>query len=184
MSRFRVLACAVLITGMTASAAAAQQPENDRTELRVAPGVFRQGGIFGDDSPRRADGTFGATVGLQVRRHPARRSGFSFEATLQPMGVRNPHFDETLRSVYVQAGLEIGRRFYVRPSGGVAVRFWSGAFAADPSIGLALGLAIGYRRPPTERVSVWPELVLRSSAEPGAGHWMIGVQVPVAWSRR
>jgi hypothetical protein len=182
MKTTSTFAIAAVIAALPATAAA-QQPESDRVELRFAPGLVQQYGVFGDDDPRGTS-AIGPTLGFQLRRHPAHRTGFSFEATLQPTGIDNPHFDETLRSIYVQAGAEIGRRMYVRPSAGVAFQFWSGAFAADPSIALAFGVAIGYRRPPGERASFWPELVARVSGGPGIGHAMVGVQVPIAGRAR
>ncbi len=183
--RPRVVPIAVLLVViMTAASADAQETRTGIAELRFSPGVVRQGGVFGDDDPEGAGSTFGVTAGLQVRLSPTRRAGLVFEAVLQPVGVRNPHFDETLRSLYTQVGIEIGRRTYVRPSLGVAFRSWSGASAGEAtSLAPAIGLAIGRRGLPTAGVSVWPELVLLSSFEAGAWHWMIGVQVPIARAR-
>jgi hypothetical protein len=72
-------------------------------DVRFAPGFVRQGGIFGDDSPASAPPALGMTIGLQLRTPTTRRTGFSVEAILQPVGVRNPHFDETPSTLTVIA---------------------------------------------------------------------------------
>jgi hypothetical protein len=115
----RIGAVAVLISLAGPTAANAQDPAPGTVDVRFVPGIVRQGGIFGDDSPETAAATTGFTLGLQVRTANTRRTGFSLELTFQPIGVRNPHFDESLRSLYVLAGAEIGRRTYVRPAAGV-----------------------------------------------------------------
>jgi hypothetical protein len=177
----RLLSIVTLVTLAWPVAASAQEPPAGTTDVRFAPGIVRHGGVFGDDSPEWASPTLALTVGIQVRTRAARRTGFSFEATLDPVGVRNPHFDETLHSLYLLAGAEIGRRTYVRPGAGIAFQMFSGAFAAGPSAGLAFGVAVGRKQAIGERMHVSPEFVARASASPGAGHWMIGVQVPIGW---
>jgi hypothetical protein len=172
-----------LAVGMVVPAAA-QAPASARPEVRLTPGLVLQGGVFGDDDPEGAGAKPGIMGGVQVRFQPGYFLGFVFDGALQPVGIRNPHFDETMRSIHAQFGLEIGRRVYVRPSLGMALHFWSGTSAApSPSKGLAAGFAIGRRKSVSGDGGVWPELALRASAEPGAGMWMIGLQVPIARKR-
>jgi hypothetical protein len=151
-------------------------------ELRFVPGLVRQGGIFGDDDPLSTAAT-GFTLGFQARRRPARTAGLTLEVTLQPIALKNPHFDERLRSIFAEAGVEIGTRVYVRPAGGVALQMWSGADAADPGFAVAMSVAVGYRSHAGTRMTWAPELVARAAASFGALHWMLGVQVPIGWQR-
>ena len=172
-----VLATTILITiGTTASA---QQP-SPGVDVRIAPGVVYQDGIFGDDDPKSASG-IGAAISLQARGQTTRRTGFSFEATLQPIGLKNPHFDETLHTVYFVIGPEIGRRTYVRPVGGVALQLWSGSMAENGmNLALAAGVAVGHRRSVAAH-DVGIELVAKGSCTPGACSALIGVQIPVSF---
>lgn len=167
---------------LVSSAALAQAAPPPGAERRFVPGIVRQGGTFGDDHPL-SSATTGITLGFQARRHPESRAGLTFEATLQPTAVQNPHFDERLRSIFAEVGFEIGRRIYVRPAGGVALQMWSGADAADPGFALVMSVAAGYRRHAGTRMTWAPEFVARSSASFGAWHWMLGVQVPIGWQR-
>lgn len=177
----RIVAVAVLVSLAAASSAYAQDPGPRTVDVRFVPGLVGQGGVFGDDSPEAAETTTAFTLGFQVRTANTRRTGFSLELTLQPIGVRNPHFDESLHSLYVLAGAEIGRRTYVRPAAGVALQMFSGTFAAGPSVGLAFGVGVGHRRPVADRMDVGVEFTAATSASPGVGHWMMGVQVPIGW---
>lgn len=162
-------------------AAHAQDSAPGTVDIRFVPGIVGQGGIFGDDSPEEASTTAGLTLGLQIRTGNTRRTGLSLELTFQPVALQNPHFDESLRSLYVLAGAEIGRRTYVRPAAGVALQMFSGAFAEGPSLGLALGVGVGHRRPVGDRMDVGVEFSAAASGSPGVGHWMMGVQVPIGW---
>jgi hypothetical protein len=80
---------------------------------------------------------------------------------------------------------EIGRGFYVRPGGGVALHFWSGS-AAETGLRLApsVGVAVGHHVNAGSRVRLSPEFVARSSMEFGALNWTLAAQVPVSWSAR
>jgi hypothetical protein len=148
--------------------------------VRFAPGFGAAGGIFGDDDPRSVSGV-GASVGLQVRARPDRRTGASLEIAFEPFGIGNPHFDETLRTIYVLAGAEIGRHWYVRPAGGIGFQLWSGLFAESGiSTALAMSVAVG-RRLERDRVDVGIEAVGRTSFSLGALSWTLGVQVPMSW---
>jgi hypothetical protein len=173
---------ASLIALLACASAAAAQPAPPAVEVRFAPGLGGLGGVFGDDDPE-SSATLGLSVGVQVRRGPANRLGLSFEAAFEPTGLGNPHFDETLRTVYALVGPEIGSRLYVRPAGGLAMQFWSGAFAASGmSAAIAAGVAVGYRRGSAPfRAGV--EAVARASGSPGAASWFFGVQVPMSWGR-
>jgi hypothetical protein len=173
-----VLAMTSFLVGMSSSASAQQTAPGPGPDVRIAPAVGYQGGVFGDDSPKSNDGA-GFSIGAQVRGQTHRRTGFSFEAALQPIGIRNPHFDETLHTAYFLIGPEIGRRTYVRPAGGVALQMWSGTRAESGlDLALAFGLAIGHRRTMGNR-DVGFEFVAKSSCSIGACSALLGLQVPV-----
>ena len=177
------LSRAVAISVLTLSPAPAlgQQPDPDRRSVRLAAGVVAQGGTFGDDAPRDAARMFGPTLSAGIRRHPTHMVGLAFEAAFEPRPVRNPHFDESVSRVLLQIGAEIGRRFYVRPTAGGAVHFWSGSMSdSGVALGPAFALAVGYRHTTSSGVRFQPELVLRSSAEIGAGIWSAGAQLAVS----
>jgi hypothetical protein len=154
--------------------ALAQQPAGG-AETRFSAGIVWQHGIFGDDDPEATSNT-GVVLGMQVRHRTAGRVHASLEIALQPTGLRNPHFDETLRTLYVLAGPEIGRRTYVRPTAGVALQMWSGSLAeSGANFALAIGVAVG-RRANTRRMWLNPEFIVRCSGSPGAASTMIGIQ--------
>jgi hypothetical protein len=151
-------------------------------DLRLAAGIVRQAGIFGDDAPKSSSGA-GFVASFLVRGQMTRRTGASFELTLQPVGIDNPHFDETLRTVFALGGAEIGRTFYVRPAFGIGLQFWSGTSAeSSGDIALAAGLSVGRRRVGSNRTDI--EAILRCAGSPGALGWLVGVQVPVGVSRQ
>ena len=161
--------------------ASAQTNPTGTTDLRLSPGIVGQSGIFGDDDPQSTGWSPAWTIGFQARMRNTHTAGFSFETMLQPVGVRNPHFDETLHSVYALAGVEIGRRFFVRPAGGIALQVFAGSHAVGPSLGLALSTAVGWRQPLRNGMHLAPEFVIRGSGSPGAAHSMIGAQISIGW---
>ena len=171
-----------LIAGLAAalalsSPAAAQEPESG-AEARFSAGVVSQRGVFGDDNPKAAS-KLGVSLSAQVRRRTTGRTGFSFEAVWQPVGIPNPHFDETLNTLYFLIGPEIGRRTYVRPVVGVALQAWSGPQTESGlNFALAAGVAVG-RRVPVRGAWLNPEFVVRCSAAPGAASTMLGLQMAV-----
>ena len=181
MTTWTVAAAAALALAL-GSPAIAQDQGQERVggaETRFAAGVVWQQGIFGDDDPE-ARSRLGAIVGLQVRHRTAGRVGASLELALQPIGLSNPHLDESLHTFYVLAGPEIGRRTYVRPVGGVALQAWSGSQAETGlNFALAFGVAVGRRIDMGRR---WwnPEFVFRCSASPGAASAMIGFQMAMS----
>jgi hypothetical protein len=172
---------AVLLTLAFSTPALAQQPAGG-AETRFGAGVVWQHGIFGDDDPK-STAQIGAIFGMQVRHRTSGRVGASLEIAFEPLGLGNPHFDETLRTLYVLAGPEIGRRTYVRPAGGVALQMWSGSMAeSSANFALALGVAIG-RRAGTDRMWLNPEFVIRCSGSPGAASVMFGMQMAIGTRR-
>jgi hypothetical protein len=174
-----VTAAAVFVCG-TALPALAQSSRG--ADWRLVVGVTRQGGVFGDDAPRSSS-RWGMTIGAQARRHPDRRTGLVLDVAFQPFATRNPHFDERLRVLTVQIAPEIGRTFYVRPGGGLALHFWSGSQAeAGFKLGPSLGVAVGRHITIGSRVRMSPEISARSSLEYGAAGWTLAAQVPVSWS--
>ncbi len=166
--------------GGVAAAPAEGQESAAAVDVRLVPGFGAAGGIFGDDNPRTVAGV-GASIGLQLRARPDRRTGASLEIAFEPIGIANPHFDETLRPIYVLAGAEIGRRWYVRPSGGIALQLWSGAFAERGiTPALAMSVAVG-RHLDRGQIRLGIEGVGRTSFSVGALSWTLGVQVPMSW---
>lgn len=179
--RDRWVAAGIAMACLAGASAPAHAQEPARAvSLRLAPGFGAAGGVFGDDNPRSVTGV-GASVALQLRARPDRRTGATLEIAVEPLGIGNPHFDETLRPVYVLAGAEIGRRWYVRPSGGIAFQLWSGAFAESGiTPALAMSVAVG-RHLERGRIGVGIEGVGRTSFSVGALSWTLGVQVPIRW---
>ena len=175
---FALTAAAVIVA---AAPAVAQAPNTGTTDLRLSPGIVAQSGIFGDDDPQSTGPSPAWTIGLQVRARNTHTGGFSFETMLQPVGVRNLHFDETLHSVYALAGVEIGRRFFVRPAGGIALQFFSGTSAEGSGLALAISTAVGWRQPLRNGMHLAPEFVIRGSGSPGAAHSMMGAQISIGW---
>ncbi|HYN09576.1 MAG TPA: hypothetical protein VES67_19495 [Vicinamibacterales bacterium] len=176
MSGVSIAGAALLALAVTSPALAQEQQAAGGAETRYAAGVVWQGGVFGDDDPESLSRS-GVILGLQVRHRTQGRVGASFEIAFQPVGLPNPHFDETLHTFYVLAGPEIGRRTYVRPVGGVALQAWSGSMTESGlNFALAAGIAVG-RRMGTSRMWLNPEFVIRCSASPGAGSTMIGLQI-------
>ena len=138
------LACSVL--AFSSLPAQAQTTDEERRSVRITAGIVSQHGIFGDDSPLRSAPQIGPTVAIGIRRHPEHLLGLAFEAAIEPVPVRNPHFDESVSRVYVQLGPEIGKRVYLRPMAGGALNFWSGSRSSSGlTFGPAFTLAAGYR---------------------------------------
>lgn len=151
-------------------------------EVRVAPGLVWHGAIFGDDDPK-STGSIRPTIGVITRGQVDRRAGFTFEARLEPIGIRNPHFDERLHSLDLLAGVEIGRRFTIRPGAGVVVQSWMGRDAESAfGIAPALSIAIGHRHA-GGGFHISPEFVGRASFTHGALSWMAGLQIPITVPR-
>ena len=166
------------LIAMAAAGPALAQPAAG-VDTRFVAGVTLQGGIFGDDSPEDSS-RVGLTVGVQMRWRRERRTGPVLDIAFQPFATRNPHFDEGLRVLTVHVAPEIGRTFFVRPGGGIAIHLWSGQAAETglriaPSVGVAIGRSVSVG-------SDWrlrPELVARASVEHGALGWTLAAQVPM-----
>jgi hypothetical protein len=175
----RVIAFLMLM--LTPLGVHAQQADTDRRSVRLAAGVVSQQGMFGDDHPLTSEPQTGATASLVIRRHPTHRLGLAFETALEPIAIRNPHFDESVSRLYLQIGAEIGRRFYVRPTVGGAINAWSGRFSAGGlTLAPAAALAAGYRHTLNGGWSVSPEFVTRATAEIGAITRSVGVHISVS----
>jgi hypothetical protein len=171
---------ATLLSGVVAVIPAAVGAQ----DTRLVVGAALQRGIFGDDDPR-AHSEYGPTIGVQVCPRRPGVAGFCFEALLEPNSVQNPHFDESLQQLHLQAGVRIGGRTYVRPSAGVAVQMWSGTMAESGlGLGIAAGAAIGRDVPIGRGIRLSPEIVARASFAWGVFTTSLGVQVPVAWGKR
>jgi hypothetical protein len=176
--RTRQIAAALVVFGITNAGAAWAQLATDRVEVRFVPGVSHDTGIFGDDSPK-AHGETALTLGAQVWMPRSSWRAFVFEGSFSLNALENPHFDEQLTALFLQMGFELGRTVYVRPSAGVALQSWSGAFASDSfGVAPAVGLTIGHRRHVRGGFHISPELVTRVSVGFGIFTWSVGVQVP------
>jgi hypothetical protein len=167
IQRFVVLAAALAIAGPRALHA---QDGKEDAAFFFVPGVVYQQAVFGDDDPLTDSGA-GITVGMQFRAARSGSTAFAFEATFQPMAVHNPHYPEQFLPLYLQAGAQMGRGLYVRPSGGVA--FQSGGFA--PVIGVAVGRDLAFR----DTFLAGAEFVLRASVSHGMAGWIGGMQIPL-----
>jgi len=172
----------IVVLGLGAVDAHAQANE-DRRSVRLAAGVLSQQGTFGDDSPRTSDRQPGTTFSAGFRRHPAKPLGLTFEGALEPIAIKNPHLNESVSRLYLQLGLEIGRRIYVRPAIGGSVNSWSGSDSSGMSIGPAASLSVGYRHAVSGDLFIQPELVMRSAFEIGALTQSVGVQIAVSHRR-
>ena len=175
-----VLALAAAFDATTAQA----QQTAWRVEGRLVPGVALQRGIFGDDSPRTERAT-GITVGGHVLARRSGRFAWVFEGALQPNALRNPHFDETVSSLYLQFGPEFGRRVHVRPTAGIALQSWSGSRSCGCfDVAPAAGIAVGVEHAVGPAVRVTPEFFARGSIGYGIFQSSMGVQVGVGWGRQ
>jgi hypothetical protein len=169
---------AAAAAGMIAVSPAAAQDRPAGTqgiEARIAAGIVWHGAVFGDDSPKSSKGIRPVVSGI-VRTRADKGAGVTLEATLEPFGVQNPHFDERLHNLNLLVGVEIGRTFVVRPALGMAVQFWSGSRAESGiSPAISAGLSFGHRRK--------AEVIARAAFAPGVGSLMAGVQLPFLASR-
>lgn len=173
MSR-RVGVLVVLLTWLAPSAAFAQN-ESSGVGLRIVPGIGFASASFGDDSPRSSSsGTF--TLGALFLFPISSKTDITVEATWRPIGIDNPHFDESFSSVYLLGGVEFGgESVYFRPSLGVDFQFWSGAMAGtDTGTAAALELALGFTRPiGTGRWHIAPEASVRFSVTSGLSSFVL-----------
>jgi len=161
--------------------ALAQPADPDRRSVRIAAGVVSQSGMFGDDSALQSKPQLGGTLSIGIRRHPTHKVGLAFETVFEPRPIRNPHFDESVSNAYLQLGPEIGRRVYVRPTAGGAIRFWSGTMSSSGlSLAPALAVTTGYRHTSRGGVRIQPELVIRAAVEVGAVTWSSGAQIALS----
>jgi hypothetical protein len=156
--------------------------QTTKPEVRGTVGVVRQGGIFGDDSPKGSRNT-ALTVGVETRRAPDERAGLAFDVVFPTREIVNPHIDEQLRNVYLLVGGEFGRRTFLRLVGGTALGLWSGsdaesALTFQPAAGFAVGRHID-----AGAVRATPELVGRAAFTTGAASWALGVQLAVGRRR-
>lgn len=177
--------CRIVVLAITLAALPQVASAQDRASARFRAGLGAgmDGGVFGDDDPKSVSHP-GITLGLQARAGVARRTGLVFETTLQPIGLKNPHFDETLNTLYLQAGPEVGRMTYIRPMFGVGIQAWSGTRSCQClELAPSVGLAAGHQFQLTPKISVRPEFFTRAAMTFGAIGWQMGVQVPVGWTR-
>jgi hypothetical protein len=173
-----IITTVVTIAALQASTLQAQQAPN--VAARVALGVAYERGIFGDDDPR-SHGETGLTIGGQLWKPLSGSKALVFEGTFQPNALENPHYDENVHVLHLQIGPQFGRRLYFRPTGGFAVRFWSGSQSDSGTDGApAVGVAIGHRQAVGASYEASPEFFLRVSAPiSGVTTWLLGLQVAV-----
>lgn len=135
-------AATVAVAVLDATAVHAQH-SSPRVAARIVPGVAYEIGVFGDEQTRRHT-EVGVTIAAQLWTRWSDSKSVVFEGAFQPNALENPFFDEKVRVLYLQVAPEFGRRTYLRPSAGLALRFWSGSETEETVDGaLALGLAIG-----------------------------------------
>ena len=170
----RALLAAGLVAA-TASPVLAQDTSRPGTEARLGIGIVWHGAVFGDDNPKGRTNIRPVVSGI-VRTRADKGAGFTLEATFEPLGVRNPHFDERLHNLNLLAGVEIGRTFIVRPALGLGLQFWTGRSAESfVSPAINAGLSVGHR----DKV----EFIARGAFAPGVGSLMGGVQMPFTFGR-
>ncbi len=178
-----ILPALTLIATLGTVEARAQPPVASGVEGRLTIGVASQYGIFGDDSPKDVRSVAPAFGGHVLARRSS-RFAWVFEGALHPGGLNNPHFDESVNSLYLQAGPEFGRRVHVRPTIGVALQGWSGSRSCGClDLALAAGLAGGTTHTVGAGVHITPELFARGAGSVGALTSAVGVQVGVGWQR-
>jgi hypothetical protein len=170
MCRIPVVVIASTVVTVGGAGPAFAQDARREASAMLVPGVVYQHATFGDDSPRSTSGP-GLTIGLQVRGPQSGRTALVVEAMVQPNALENPHLPERFLSVYVLGGVQIGRRTYVRPGGGVA--FQGGG------IGPVLGVAVGRSRQSTTGFLAGAEFVIRASGTRGLAGVIAGVHLLV-----
>jgi hypothetical protein len=116
------------------------------------------------------------------------RSGFRtwfLEADVQAFEVPSPVLSEAYRSTRVMLGRSIGNEVYFAPALGLEYRKWSGPERVEDSDGgLALGLSLGAALRLTDRLTMRPELVWRSSVielEGSVSSRLLGLRVALAY---
>lgn len=179
----RSIALLLALAGLPAVATAqtASATPTGPTSLFTAGGAFEPY-TFGDDSPKGTTGV-GITLGFQGRRPFSTSKALVFELAAHPIGVQNPWFDETVRVIHVLAGVEFGRRTYVRPAGGVGLAFWSGESESSIEAGLALAVSVGRRLTLRSRWRLSPEFFWRMSGGPGWVAPAYGAQLAIGRAR-
>lgn len=173
MSRLRRIAISLFIGiagGLHAQALSAQTLPREEPAAFGAAGFVRTSAVFGDDDPKRAHDS-GVTLGVLVRGPRAGRSAWTFEATVVPDPLQNPHFAESFAPLCLQVGRQIGRRVYIRPGAGVTLQGGGPA----PMVSIAIGSERQFRN----GVIGAPELIIRAGGAVGIAGWMAGVQVPI-----
>ena len=166
----RIVVAAVVIAAASASFAEAQTGGREEAAALGVPGFVHTSAVFGDDDAKRAQGS-GVSLGVQLRGPRSGRSAWVFEATLHTDPVQNPHFAESFAPIQFQLGRQIGRHFFVRPSGGIVLQ--SGSLA--PIAGVALGWEHQFRN----GLIGAPEIIVRIAGTVGIAGWMAGLQIPI-----
>jgi hypothetical protein len=116
------------------------------------------------------------------------RSGFRtwfLEADVHAFEVPSPVLSEAYRSTRVMLGRSIGKEVYFAPALGLEYRKWSGPERVEDSdLGLALGLAAGAALRLTDRLTMRPELIWRSSVielEGSVSSRLLGLRMALAY---
>ena len=170
----------VLMIGLMGLSSSAWAQETGRgTAGRVVVGVASHQGIFGDNSPKSTR-EMSLTIGAQVWKKLSGPKAFVFEVIVPISVLDNPNLDEDVGAAYFQVGTEFGSWLYVRPSGGVTLRFWSGS-QAESGIDLAptVGVSVGHRRNVGTKLQISPEVFARAGFTVGALTSVVGVQVAI-----
>jgi hypothetical protein len=158
------VAMAGVVTGAAPVMAGAQTLREDPATFVVVGAVYQRA-VFGDDNPK-ASAEVGPTIGLLFRSGRSGRSALTLEIVAQPNPPHNPHYQESFAPIVVMAGAQMGRRTYVRLSGGVTT---------VTNIAPMLGIAVGIERPIRSR-RIGLEVVTRAGGSPGVFGGAMGVQ--------
>jgi hypothetical protein len=162
--------CAVALIGLTCAVPAAAQQTTQPTAVFAAAGIIRQQVVHGFGG-RREPSVIGPTLGFQLRTERRGRVGFVFEgmAQLAPAKDRRKLYEEAFAPFYLMGGFEIGRRRYIRLSGGVTTVDRAALMA-----GAALGVESNGRG-----IVTGAEVVIRVGGQPNALGVIAGIQVRV-----
>ena len=180
--RCRVILLVLTLVFLAAPSSSAQHA-SPGVGFRLAPGLGFATATFGDDNPRSS--TAGAvTIGAFLLLPVSGATDVTIEATWRPTKISNPHFDESFTSLYLLAGMQFGgKSVYVRPSLGVDLQYWSGAWSTGESgTAGAIGLAVGFEKPiDTGPWHIAPEAGLKFTLAHGVSSFLLLLSFGIGW---
>lgn len=170
MTRLRVLLAATLCCVGFASTTSAQTPQP--VAVFGVGGVVYQAIAHSEADPG-AFNTLGPTIGFQFRTARSGSIGYVFELMADPVPARDRHklFDDSFAPFYGMAGIEIGRRRYIRLS--------AGATTMDEIAPIA-GIAIGFESGGSQTgLLTGAEFIVRAGGRKDAVGVFAGIQLRV-----